>query len=109
MFLSITETEEKEVKTKKKQILDFNIRETVISILLDFFQKHDDIICYICSNTNGKGRARRKLFFQWFDLYNPGHFHQVSHTFYNEEHIFIYDLRKHYSKHFLNLLNNFLP
>ena len=99
LFLSVVR--KKRIKREK----DVRIRDTIVSIILDYLRRNEDIIAYICSNDKGQSHVRRKLFLKWFNEFNPGYFRQVTRTFHHAENIFIINTRNKSAKRFLSWLD----
>ena len=51
------------------------IAPTVVAIFLDFYNRHDENICfYICDSSDGRQHVRKRKFDMWFNEYNRGAF-----------------------------------
>lgn len=48
---------------------DLGTRDTIISILEEFFNSNDVLLDYICDTADGKQALRNRLFSHWFALY----------------------------------------
>ena len=42
------------------------IRDTIISIIYEFFTQNNDILLYICDTDDGREAMRNRLFIRWF-------------------------------------------
>lgn len=51
---------------------DIKVRNTILYVLDQFFQKHDDAIITICDIIDGKQFARKRLFDSWYRKFNNG-------------------------------------
>lgn len=45
---------------------DSKVRDTVLAIVNEFFQKNQSVLLYICETSDGKQRMRDRLFRNWF-------------------------------------------
>lgn len=48
---------------------DKKVRETILAIIEEFFDKNEAALLYICETGDGKQRTRSRLFNYWFDAY----------------------------------------
>lgn len=55
-----------------KTPLDKRIAVTVTSILKAFLHEKDDVVVYICDNSDNREKARFHKFTNWFKTYNDG-------------------------------------
>ena len=46
------------------------VRETIMRIVEEFFQKNQSTLLYICDSSDGKQSMRSRLFNYWFEGYN---------------------------------------
>jgi hypothetical protein len=46
--------------------IDRRIKDTIISFSIEYLDKNPHIIFYVCSNKDGKERARQLMFDEWF-------------------------------------------
>ena len=53
----------------KKSPRDRKVRETVIAIVEEFFNKNNVTMLFLCSTRDGKQLMRGRLFKNWFDSY----------------------------------------
>ena len=61
---------------------DEKIPFTIVSILLDFYNRNDNNVCvYICDSSEGKQLARARKFNYWFSYFNEGGFIQMTEVF----------------------------
>ena len=51
---------------------DVKVRNTVLYVLHRFFQLNRDAIITICDMSDGKQKARKRLFDSWFNRFNNG-------------------------------------
>ena len=51
---------------------DVRVRNTVLYVLHRFFQLNHDAIITICDMSDGKQKARKRLFDSWFNQFNNG-------------------------------------
>ena len=51
---------------------DTRVRDTIISIMTDFFQSDYPILGYTCDTSDGKHKARQRLFRMWYNKFNDG-------------------------------------
>ena len=49
---------------------DPKVKETIISIVEEFFRNNDDILLYICETGDNKQAMRNRLFVRWFNEYS---------------------------------------
>ncbi|MEJ0029558.1 MAG: DUF6169 family protein [Bacteroidota bacterium] len=61
-------------------------------------------VYYICSTEDGQENARKRLFLNWFNTYNTGHFSYESHFALSTEHFFIYNTTNLSAKPFITSL-----
>lgn len=54
----------------KKSYGDKKVRETILTMLQEFFRTNNEVILYICETGDGKQAFRNKLFERWFSNYN---------------------------------------
>lgn len=54
----------------KRQADQGKVRDTIISILDEFFMKHEEALISILDVVDGKQFARKRLFDRWFELFN---------------------------------------
>lgn len=45
---------------------DAKVKDTVIAILAEFFYTNNDILLYICDDSDGRESVRSRLFLRWF-------------------------------------------
>ena len=48
---------------------DAKVKDTVITMIDEFFRKNNDTLLYICETGDGKQAMRNRLFHYWFSLY----------------------------------------
>ena len=48
---------------------DVKLKDTVISIIEEFFRKNSNILLYMCANTNDQQAMRNRLLLRWFNSY----------------------------------------
>ena len=53
----------------KKSPRDPKVRETIISIIEDFFVENQEVMLYVCETGDGKQSMRNRLFEYWFNHY----------------------------------------
>ena len=51
---------------------DERVKDSILSILQDFFVNESNILGYTCDVSDGRQLARKILFNRWFDKYNDG-------------------------------------
>lgn len=51
----------------KKSPRDFKVRDTIMPIVEEFFDKNQTALLYICSTGDGKQTMRSRLFGHWFE------------------------------------------
>jgi hypothetical protein len=49
---------------------DRKVKDTVLGIVAEFFNKNNTTLLYICDTGDGKQRQRNRLFERWFAAYN---------------------------------------
>lgn len=49
---------------------DHKVRETILAIIEEFFNKNKAALLYICETGDGMQRMRSRLFQYWFSIYN---------------------------------------
>ncbi|MBO7099563.1 MAG: hypothetical protein J6W21_06840 [Bacteroidaceae bacterium] len=49
---------------------DRKVKDTVLSVVAEFFEKNNTTLLYICDTGDGKQRLRSRLFEQWFAAYD---------------------------------------
>lgn len=49
---------------------DRKVKDTVLTIVTEFFDKNNTTLLYICDTGDGKQRLRSRLFERWFSTYN---------------------------------------
>ena len=49
---------------------DHKVRETILAIIEEFFNKNKAALLYICETGDGMQRMRSRLFHYWFSIYN---------------------------------------
>lgn len=52
---------------------DHKVRETIIAIVEDFFEKNNEVMLYICETGDNKQSMRSRLFEYWFNHYDNKH------------------------------------
>ena len=65
---------------------DSKVRETILSIVQEFFEKNQAGLLYICETGDGMQRMRNRLFKYWFSIYGESddyYFQPI--TIYDEE------------------------
>lgn len=53
----------------KKSPRDLNVRNTILAIIEEFFQKNKAALLYICETGDGMQKMRNRLFHSWFGIY----------------------------------------
>ena len=53
----------------KQSPRDKKVKETVLSIVEEFFEKNEAALLYVCETGDGKQMARFRLFTYWFDWF----------------------------------------
>lgn len=53
----------------KKSPRDLKVRETILAIIEEFFQKNEAALLYICETGDGMQKMRHRLFHLWFSVY----------------------------------------
>lgn len=53
----------------KKSPRDIKVRDTVLSIIEEFFSKNEAALLYICETGDGLQKMRNRLFHFWFGVY----------------------------------------
>ncbi len=53
-------------RSQKASPNDAKVRETVICIILEFFNENPDIMLYMCDSANDQQAQRNRLFLRWF-------------------------------------------
>lgn len=53
----------------KKSPRDYKVRDTVLSIVEEFFSKNEAALLYICETGDGMQKMRSRLFHFWFGIY----------------------------------------
>ena len=53
-------------------IYDVRVKDTIITVLRDFFDAENYILGYTCDVTDGREMARKRLFDRWFEQENDG-------------------------------------
>ena len=48
---------------------DPKVKDTIFSIINEFFLSNQQILLYICDTSDGKEKSRNRLFLQWFEKY----------------------------------------
>ena len=49
---------------------DRKVKDTVLAIVAEFFEKNNTTLLYICDTGDGKQRLRSRLFERWFSAYS---------------------------------------
>lgn len=49
---------------------DPKVKDTILAILEEFFNKNQYILLYICDDTDGREAVRNRLFVRWFEEYD---------------------------------------
>ena len=47
--------------------MDMKIRKTIIAIIRNFFELNQNVLLYLCDNSDHREKARAKLFLKWFN------------------------------------------
>ncbi|MBQ7056778.1 MAG: hypothetical protein IJM84_02370 [Bacteroidaceae bacterium] len=50
----------------KHAAFDPKIKETIIAIIIEFFNKNKNILLYTCDSSDRREKARNRLFIRWF-------------------------------------------
>lgn len=54
---------------------DSNVKETLLTIIKQFFIENDNVLLYICDTSDGREAKRNRLFIRWFEEFaNPAQF-----------------------------------
>ena len=53
----------------KKSPRDLKVRETILAIIEEFFQKNEAALLYICETGDNMQKMRHRLFHFWFSIY----------------------------------------
>lgn len=53
----------------RKSPRNLKVRETILAIIEDFFQKNQAALLYICETGDGMQKMRQRLFHFWFSIY----------------------------------------
>ena len=56
---------------------DQRVKDTIISVLGDFFDAENYILGYTCDVTDGRELARKRLFDRWFEQANDGSLRKI--------------------------------
>ena len=51
---------------------DSRVKDTIVSVMADFFDEQNHILGYTCDVTDGRELARKRLFDRWFKQENDG-------------------------------------
>lgn len=54
----------------KKSLRDTKVKDSVLAIIDEFFNKNQSTLLYICETGDGKQSMRSRLFEHWFNTYN---------------------------------------
>lgn len=54
----------------KKSLRDMKVKDSVLAIIDEFFNKNQSTLLYICETGDGKQSMRSRLFEHWFNTYN---------------------------------------
>ena len=54
----------------KKSPRDKKVKETILCIVEEFFNKNQSVLVYICETSDGKQLMRNRLFTYWFSTYS---------------------------------------
>ncbi len=66
------------LKVRQSYVRDDLIATTVAIIFLDFYNHHDENVCfYICDSADGRQHVRKRKFDMWFSQYNRGAFMKI--------------------------------
>ncbi len=57
--------------------LDKRLALTVTTIIKTFLDKYENVVVYICDNSENREKARFHKFTNWFNMYNDGSFIQL--------------------------------
>lgn len=49
---------------------DPKVKDTILAILVEFFEVNNDVLIYICDDTDGRESMRNRLFLRWFKEYD---------------------------------------
>ena len=60
----------------KKSPRDYKVKDTILAIVEEFFEKNQVALLYICSTGDGKQSMRSRLFGHWFEASN----HKISYS-----------------------------
>lgn len=59
-------------KHSSKQKIDERIKLTIAHSINSFFEKHDNLIVFVCDSSDEREMCRKKLFDKWFKEFNNG-------------------------------------
>jgi len=56
---------------------DKRVKDTIVTVLADFFDSENYILGYTCDVTDGREMARKRLFDRWFEQANNGSLRKI--------------------------------
>jgi len=56
---------------------DQRVKDTIVTVLADFFDSENYILGYTCDVTDGREMARKRLFDRWFEQANNGSLRKI--------------------------------
>ena len=56
---------------------DPRVKDTIVSVLRDFFDVENHVLGYTCDVTDGREMARKRLFDRWFEQENDGSLRKI--------------------------------
>lgn len=66
-------------------LVDVNVRDTICTILFQFFQKHQDSMLVACDSSDGREEARMRLFESWYRRLAPQELIKIDRNGYTDE------------------------
>ena len=88
---------------------DPKVKDTIMAILQAFFDENNDVLIYICDDTDGRESVRNRLFIRWFKEYDTNERFEIKYADAIVEGKGFYTaiiLRKDHP-HFLDIVNEF--
>ena len=50
--------------------MDTRIRNTILSIISDFWDDYEEVILFVCDSSDGRSECRMRLFHYWYKILN---------------------------------------
>ena len=50
--------------------MDLRIRNTILSIISDFWDDYEEVILFVCDSSDGRSESRMRLFHYWYKILN---------------------------------------